>query len=211
MLFNNANLYCSDKFRTLILAVEFWKILSKNHCKKKKRKWVLVTAISLKLYINLGRFDYFWKIFNFTWETCINYFVLAFFPSPSLKQSSFHNVNSHISCGISFPVAYYFHLVSVQFSSVAQPYLTLCNPMNCSIPGLPVHHQFLEFTETHVLWVSDAIQPSHPLSSPSPPAFNPSQHQILFKWVSSSHQVVKVLDIQLQHQSLRWIYSTGFL
>ena len=70
---------------------------------------------------------------------------------------------------------------SVQFSSVAQSCLTLCNPMNRSTPGLPVHHQFLEFTHTHVHQVSDAIQPSHPLSSPSPPAPNPSQHQSLFQ------------------------------
>ena len=67
--------------------------------------------------------------------------------------------------------------VSVQFSSVAQPCLTLCDPMNCSSPGLPVHHQLPEFTQTHVYRVSDAIQPSNPLSSPSPPAPNPSQHQ----------------------------------
>ena len=71
--------------------------------------------------------------------------------------------------------------LSVQFSSVAQSYLTLCNPVNRSTPGLPVHHQLLEFTETHVHRVSDAIQPSHPLSSPSPPAPNPSQHQGLFQ------------------------------
>ena len=69
---------------------------------------------------------------------------------------------------------------SVQFSSVAQSCLTLCNPMNCSTPGLPVHHHLLEFTQTHVHRVGDAIQPSHPLSSPSPPAPNPSQHQSLF-------------------------------
>ena len=68
-----------------------------------------------------------------------------------------------------------------------------CNPMDYSTPGLPVHHQRSEFTQTHVHWVSDAIQPSHPLSSPSPPAFNLSQHQGLFQWVSSSHQVTKVL------------------
>ena len=80
---------------------------------------------------------------------------------------------------------------SVQFSSVAQSGLTLCDPMNCSTPGLPVHHQLPEFTETHVHWISDAIQPSHPLSSPSPPALNLDQHQGLFKWVSSSHQVAK--------------------
>ena len=72
----------------------------------------------------------------------------------------------------------------LQFSSVAQSCLTLCNPMNHSTPGLPVHHQLPEFTQTHVHRVSDAIQPSHPLSSPSPPAPNPSQHQSLFQWVT---------------------------
>ena len=82
---------------------------------------------------------------------------------------------------------------SVQFSSVAQSYPTLCDPMNHSMPGLPVHHQLLEFTQTHVHWVGDAIQPSHPLSSPSPPAPNPSHHQSLFQWVNSSHEVAKVL------------------
>ena len=76
-------------------------------------------------------------------------------------------------------------------SSVVQSCPTLCDPMDCSTPGLPVHHQLLEFTQTHVHWVSDAIQTSHPLSSPSPPTFNLSQHQGLFKWVSSSHQVAK--------------------
>ena len=81
-------------------------------------------------------------------------------------------------------------LVSL-FSSVAQSCLTLCDSMNCSTPGLSVHHQLPESTETHVHWVSDAIQPSHPLSSPSPPALNLSQHQGLFQWVSSSHQVAK--------------------
>ena len=81
-----------------------------------------------------------------------------------------------------------------QFSSVAQLCPTLCNPMDRSTPGLPVHHQFPEFTQTHVHRVSDAIQPSHPLLSPSPPAPNPSQHQSLFQWVSSSHEVVKVLE-----------------
>ena len=88
----------------------------------------------------------------------------------------------------------------VQFSSVAQLYPTLCNPMDCSMPGLPVHYQLPEFTQTHVHWIGDAIQPSHPLSSPSPPTFNLSQHQGLFRWVSSSHLVAKVLEFQLQHQ-----------
>ena len=96
-------------------------------------------------------------------------------------------------------------------SSVAQLYQTLCNPMDCSMPGLPVHHQLPEFTQIHVHWVGDAIQSSHPLSSPSPPTFNLFQHQGLFKWVSSSHQVAKVLEFQLQHQSFQWIFRTDFL
>ena len=87
----------------------------------------------------------------------------------------------------------------------------LCNPMDCSTPGLPVHHQLLEFTQTHVHWVGDGIQPSHPLSSTSPPAFNLSQHQGLFQWVHSSHQVAKVLDFQLQHQSFQWIFRTDLI
>ena len=89
---------------------------------------------------------------------------------------------------------FYHSLKRVQFSSVAQLCLILCDPMDCSTPGLPVHHQLLEFTQTHVHWVGDAIQPSHPLLSPSPPTFNLSQHQSLFKWVSSFHQVAKVLE-----------------
>ena len=86
---------------------------------------------------------------------------------------------------------------SFQFSSVAQSCPTLCDPMNRSTPGLPVHHQLPEFTQTHVHRVGDAIQPSHPLSSPSPPAPNPSQHQSLFQGVSSLHEVAKVLKFQL--------------
>ena len=87
--------------------------------------------------------------------------------------------------------------IVVQFSSVAQSCPTLCNPMNRSMPGLLVHHHLLEFTQTCVHRVSHAIQPSHPRSSPSPPAPNPSQHQSLFQWVNSSHEVAKVLEFQL--------------
>ena len=97
--------------------------------------------------------------------------------------------------------------VQVQFSSVTQSCLILCDPMDCSTPGLPVHHQLLEFTQTHVHWVGDAIQPFHPLSSPSDLTFNLSQHQGLFKWVCSSHQVAKVLEFQLQHQSFQRIFK----
>ena len=91
----------------------------------------------------------------------------------------------------------------VQFSSVAQSCPTLCDPMNCSMPVLPVHHQLPEFTQTHAHRVSDAIQTSHPRSSPSSPAPNPSQHQSLFQRVNSSHEVAKVLGFQLQHHSLQ--------
>ena len=98
-----------------------------------------------------------------------------------------------------------------QFSSVTQSCLTLCEPMNCSTPGLPVHHQLPEFIQTHVYWVGDAIQPSHPLLSPSPPALKLFQHQGLFKWVISSHQVAKVLELQPQHQSLQWTPKTDLL
>ena len=100
---------------------------------------------------------------------------------------------------------------SVQFSSVAQSCLTLWDPMNRSTPGLPVHHHLPEFTQTHVHWVSNAIQPSHPLLSPSLPAFNLSQSQGLFQGVSSSYQVAKEFQFQLQHQSSHWIFRTDFL
>ena len=100
---------------------------------------------------------------------------------------------------------------SVWFSLVTELCPTLCDPMDCRLPGFPVHQQLLEFTQTHVHRVGDAIQPSHPLLSPSPPTFNLSQHQVLFQWVSYSHQVAKVLEFQLQHQSFQRIFRTDFL
>ena len=90
-----------------------------------------------------------------------------------------------------------------QFSSVTQSYPHHCDPMDCGTPGFPVYHYLLEFTQTHVHWVSDAIQPSHPLPSPSPPTFNLSQLQGLFKWVSSLHQMAKESEFQLQHHSFQ--------
>ena len=89
-------------------------------------------------------------------------------------------------------------LGSAQFSSVSQLCPTLCDPMDCSTPGFSVHHQLPGFAQTHVHWVGDTIQPSHPLPSPSPPTFNLSQHQGLFKWVSSLQQLAKILELQLQ-------------
>ena len=100
---------------------------------------------------------------------------------------------------------------SVQFSSVAQSCPTLCDPMNRSTPSLPVHHQLPESTQTYIHWVSDAIQPCNPLLSPFPPALNLSQHQGLFKWVRSSHQVAQVLEFQFQHQSFQLIPRTDLL
>ena len=117
---------------------------------------------------------------------------------PALHKSSIH---THTQSFSSFPSKSTFS--SVQFSSVVQSCLTLCDPMNRSTPGLSVYHQLPEFTQTHVHWVRDAIQPSHPRSSPSPPATNLSQHQSLFQWVNSSHEVSKVLELQLEHHSFQ--------
>ena len=114
-----------------------------------------------------------------------------------LMGASFKIWINHIRC---LPTMLYRSLLSptaLQFSSVAQSYRKLCDPMNLSTPGLRVHHQLPEFTQTHVHRVGDAIQPSHPLSSPSPSALSPSQHQGLFQWVNSSHEVAKVLEFQL--------------
>ena len=110
----------------------------------------------------------------------------------------FTNINYEIQmCCIYYLLVIFIAVYSVRFSSVTQSCTTVCDPRNCSTPGLPVHHQLPMFTQIHVHRVSDAIQPSHPLSSPSPPAPNPFQDQGLFQWVNSSHEVAKVLDFQL--------------
>ena len=100
---------------------------------------------------------------------------------------------------------------SVQLFSRVQLFADMPTLLDCSTPSFPVHHQLLELAQTQVHWVGDIIQPPHPLSSPSPPALNPSHHQGLFKWVSSSYQMAKVLELQLQHQSFQWIFRTDFL
>ena len=92
--------------------------------------------------------------------------------------------------------------------SVTKSCPTLCDPMDCTIPGFSVLHHLPKLAQAHVHWVGVAIQPSHPRSSCSPPAFNLSQYQGLFQWVHSSHQVAKILE--LQHQSLQWICSVDF-
>ena len=130
------------------------------------------------------------------------FWMLSFRPASSLSSLTF------IKRLFSSP-----SLSAIQFSSVAQLCPTLCDPMNHSTPGLPVHYQLLESAQTHVHRVDDAIQPSHILSSPSPLAFNLSQHQGLglFQWVSALHQVAKVLEFQPQHQSFHWTPRTDLL
>ena len=125
----------------------------------------------------------------------------------AVKADGFLNPGPRKWCGVTSAISSQC-LSSIQFSSVTQLCLTLCDPMNCTTPGLPIHRRLLKFTQTHVRQVGDAIQPSHPLRPPSPPAPNPSQHQSLFQWVNSSHEVAKVLEFQLQHQSFQWIPRT---
>ena len=129
-------------------------------------------------------------------------FLFALIAEEGFLISPGYSLELCIQMGISFLFSFAF-----QFSSVIQSCLTLCDPMNGSTPGLPVHHHLPEFTQTHVHWVGDAIQPSHPLLSPSPPAPNLFQLQGLFNWVSSLHQVAKVLEFQL-HQSFQWTPRT---
>ena len=141
----------------------------------------------------------------------MNHFLLSFlqiFISGTLLVNSGGFINVTISVLVCLFSDFFFR---VQFSSVAQSCPTLCDPMNCSTPGLPVQHHLPEFTQTHVHRVSDAIQPSHPLWSPSPPAPNPSQHQNLFQWVNSSHEVAKVLEFQFQHHSFQRTPRTDLL
>ena len=127
---------------------------------------------------------------------------LCFNPEAALSAGFTHRHDLGLSQSIS---------PRLQFSSVIQSCPTLCDPMDCSMPGFPVHHQLPELAQTHVHQVIDAIQPSHPVSCPSPPTFSLSQHQGLFQWVNSSHEVTKVLELQLQHQFFQWIFRTDFL
>ena len=127
--------------------------------------------------------------------------ILNAFYVPELILNSFH-----VSSYLILPMTIF---SSVQFSRSVMS--DSCDPMNRSMPGLPVYHQLLEITHTYVHWVGDTTQPSHPLSSPSPPALNPSQNQGLLQWVNSSHQVAKVLEFQLQHWSFQWTPRTDLL
>ena len=146
----------------------------------------IISSISCKIQLEMLTFHSWSKLF---------YFQVHF----HLKQANFE-----------VPICFFssFAQVGLQFS---RSVVSDSDPMNRNTPGLPVHHQLPEFTQTHVHWVGGAIQPSHPLSSPSPPALSPSQHQGLFQWVSSLHEVAKVLEFQLQHQSFQWTPRTDLL
>ena len=141
-------------------------------------------------------------------------FSLVYLMSYHLLGFSWNHLTfTSLRTGVCLYLSLYLSLsfVYLPAAAVVQSCLTLCNPMECSTPGFPDLHQVPEFVQPHVHWVNDTIQPFHPLSSPSPPAFNLSQHQGLFQWVNSSHQVAKVLELPLQHQSFQWIFRTDFL
>jgi len=180
-------------WRQILYQLSYQGSLIEKHCKEKsngirKKIYFILTQLILKSFsefeyssvkfkdfANRKTKHYQWyilKAMKYVWGYFITYQTGTNIPQGKNKRSS-------------------------SFRSVAQSCPTLCDPMNCSTPGLPVHHQLPEFTQTHVHPVSDAIQPSHPLSAPSSPAPNPSQHQSLFQWVNSSHEVAKVLEFQL--------------
>ena len=127
-----------------------------------------------------------------------------------LKDEWIKKIYKHTHIYVYIHTETYIH-TTVQFSSVAQSCPTLCDPMDCSMSGFPVHHQLPELAQIHVHWADDAIQPSHPRLPSFPFAFLLSQHQSLFQWVGCSHQVALVLELQLQHQSFQWIFRVDFL
>ena len=138
-------------------------------------------------------------------------FSLLCFPSALMRYDG-HTKPQHIITVYNLlSVDRQIHLCYHHCCSVTKLCLNLCGPMDCSMPGLPVQHQLPNLARTDVHWVSEAIQPSHPLLPSSPPAFDLSQHQGLFQWVSSLNQVARVLELQLQHQSFQWIFRVDIL
>ena len=169
-------------------------------------------CIAFLYYLHCSFKKAFLSLLAILWNSAFICFYLSFSPLPfssllflALCKASSDN---HLPSCISFSLGWLWSLPPVQCCcccfSVAQWCPTVCDPMDCSMLGFPVLHHLLEFTQTHIHWVGDAIQPSH-LLIPSPPAFDLSQHQGLFQWVSSLHQVAKVLKLEPQHQSFQWI------
>ena len=137
------------------------------------------------------------RIWVYIWRKWNHYPEEIFYPMFTAAIFTIAKIWKQPQCSLTDVWINKYSISSVQFSSVPQSCPTLGDPMNRSTPGFPVYHHFPEFTQTHVHRVGDAIQPSHPLSSPSPPAPNPHQHQSLLQWVNSSHEVAKVLEFQL--------------
>ena len=139
------------------------------------------------------------------------------FSKTEVQKHQFFRAQHSVNCDAIYMKVYgksyeiYFLKISFQFSSITQSCPGLCKPMGCSTPGFPVHHQLPELAQICVHWIGDIIQPSHLLLSPFSPAFNLFQDQGFSQWVSSSHQMAKVLEFQLQHQSFQWIFRTDFL
>ena len=159
-----------------------------------------VNSSALSFPCCLGYFKYFAFLYDFETQSTDFYNILVGFDLDCIESiGRFGRIFTLII--LCFSV--YDHGISFHFSSITWLCPTVCNRMDCSMPDFPVHHQLLEIAQTHVHRVGDAIQPFHPLSSPSPPSFNPSQHQGLFQGVSFSHQMAKVLEFQLQQQSFQ--------
>ena len=177
-------------------------ILNRNRIMKDRMPYLESPREVVKvLYSNSGipKAQSSFCLLSQVWFLCLSvtpvFIAALFIITQTWKQPKHPSTNERIKK--MWYINIYIIKYSDQIRSVAQSCPTLCNPMNPSTPGLPVHHKLLEFTQTHVHQVSDAIQPSHPLSSPSPPAPNPSQHQSLFQWVNTLHEVAKVLEFQL--------------
>ena len=175
--------------------------LSQLHCEIEKQTSMLLCDTQSQI-LSLCSEIFQWQTFYYPWvlweplgianQSSAN--LQRNTPGLCIVNITFSPVN-HFLSGRTGQIATVAHMH--QFSSLAQSCLNLCNPMNCSTPGLPVHHHLPEFTQTHVHRVHDAIQPSHPWSSPSPPAPNPSQNQSLFQRINASHEMAKVLEFQL--------------
>ena len=194
--------------------------------------WLLWLGLPKQCWINVAGMDILscswsqrkcFQFFTFENDVCCGFVIYDFyyvevgslcalFLERFYHKRLFNFVKSLPCIHWNYHMNFILHFVNMvyQFSSVAQSCLTLCDPIGCSTPGFPVHHQTLELAQTHVHWVSDAVQQSHPLLSPSP-AFSLSQNQRLFQWVSSLYQVAKVLELQLQHQSFQCIFRVDFL
>ena len=176
--------------------------------------WGSFVFLAIELHEFLIYFGYYLTV----WYMACKYYLLfhrILFHFVDAFLHSAGDFSSEVVLLVYFSLLLAFHLVSNPkyrcCYSIAQECPALWDRIDCSTPGFPVLHYLPEFDQTHVHWANDTFQPSHLLSSPSPPALNLSQHQGLFRWISSSHQVAKVLEFQLQCQSFQWIFRIDFI